>query len=370
MPSLVLESGLASRILSHREILMSLAGLCLVLLTLLLGRVNSAVILLSGTSESWSFPDLEASFAPGVPAAGIVGVLYASNPLDACSPLVNVSGPGKTLVPAFLLVERGICNFEVKVRNAQDAGFEAVIIYDNRDNHELVTMSGNPFNIHAYAVFVSKFSGEFLLKYAGDTGATCYIMPAFENTAWSVMAVSFISLLAVSSVFTTFFFIRQHRLRLLSARFLPREPPGMSVKDVNTIPSLVFKCIEDGKGTSETCAICLEDYVAGEKLRLLPCEHEFHLECIDQWLTTRKPFCPVCKRDAQAKADEPVATETTPLLAAVGRGLGGGSIRVGTTIASTHTSPLFTPTVGASPTDTPDTRIFSLSYPDGGEDLC
>lgn len=134
-------------------------------------------------------------------------------------------------------------------------------------------VSGNPSNIHAYSVFVSKFSGDFLLKYAGDTGATCYIMPAFENTAWSVMAVSFISLLAVSSVLATFFFVRQHRLRHLSARFLPREPAGMSVKEVNTLPSLVFKCIEDGKGTSETCAICLEDYVAGERLRLLPCQH-------------------------------------------------------------------------------------------------
>ena len=68
-----------------------------------------------------------------------MGVLYASSPLDACSPLVNVSGPGQTFMPAFLLVERGICNFEEKVRNAQEAGFEAVIIYNNQDDHELVT---------------------------------------------------------------------------------------------------------------------------------------------------------------------------------------------------------------------------------------
>lgn len=63
MPSLVVDSGLVSRIMSHREIMISLAGLCLVLLTLLLGRVNSAVILLTGTNESWSFLDVEASFS-------------------------------------------------------------------------------------------------------------------------------------------------------------------------------------------------------------------------------------------------------------------------------------------------------------------
>jgi len=83
-------------------------------------------------------------------------------------------------------------------------------------------------------------------------------------------------------------------------------------------------------------------------------------------LTTRKPFCPVCKRDAQPHAGEPVASETTPLLAAVGRGLGGG-VQVGTTIASAHVPPL---SLASSLSETPDTRIFSLSYPDGGEDLC
>ncbi|XP_073393560.1 receptor homology region, transmembrane domain- and RING domain-containing protein 1 isoform X2 [Physcomitrium patens] len=321
MPSVVAEAGFASRIMSYREIMISLAGLCLVLLTLLIGRVNSAVILLAGTNETWSFPDVESRFAPRVPTAGVGGVLYASNPLDACSPLLNVSTPGKGSAPAFLLVQRGVCNFEIKVRLAQEAGFAAVIVYNDQDDRELVTMS-------------------------------------------------FISLLAVSSVLATFFFVRQHRLRHLSARYLLREPAGMSVKEVNALPSLIFKCVEDGKCTSETCVVCLEDYIPGERLRLLPCQHEFHLDCIDQWLTLRKPFCPVCKRDAQSQVHEPVATETTPLMAAVGRALGGGSIRVGTSILSARSSPLFTTSVINSPNDTPDTRIFSLSYPDGGEDLC
>lgn len=36
----------------------------------------------------------------------------------------------------------------------------------------------------------------------------------------------------------------------------------------------------------------------GDKQRVLPCKHRFHMECIDQWLSARKPLCPICKWDA------------------------------------------------------------------------
>lgn len=137
-----------------------------------------------------------------------------------------------------------------------------------------IAVSGNPFDIRIHAVFVSKSSGEALLQYSGDVETNCYIMPAFENTAWSVMAVSFISFLAVSSVLATFFFVRRHRLRDGgSGLLLTKEPSGMNAKEVEALPSFVFKSVGDGNGTAETCAICLEDYETGEELRLLPCRH-------------------------------------------------------------------------------------------------
>lgn len=43
-----------------------------------------------------------------------------------------------------------------------------------------------------------------------------------------------------------------------------------------------------------SCAVCLCSYENGEMMRKLPCEHEFHMKCIDQWLTQRTT-CPMCR---------------------------------------------------------------------------
>ncbi|OAE29449.1 hypothetical protein AXG93_4548s1270 [Marchantia polymorpha subsp. ruderalis] len=43
-----------------------------------------------------------------------------------------------------------------------------------------------------------------------------------------------------------------------------------------------------------TCTVCLEQVVDGELVRSLPCLHQFHAGCIDQWLR-QQATCPVCK---------------------------------------------------------------------------
>ena len=137
-----------------------------------------------------------------------------------------------------------------------------------------VTVAGSSSGIHIYAVFISKASGEVLKKFSGHADVEVWILPTFENSAWSIMAISFISLLAMSAVLATCFFVRRHRIR----REHPRNPEarefhGMSSQLVKAMPSLIFTKVQEDNCTSSMCAICLEDYNVGEKLRVLPCRH-------------------------------------------------------------------------------------------------
>ncbi|KAN0106248.1 hypothetical protein V8E51_009124 [Hyaloscypha variabilis] len=76
------------------------------------------------------------------------------------------------------------------------------------------------------------------------------------------------------------------------------------------IPSQTPRPIEHEKNASESsewrkhmnkqieCVVCLEEYVDGvSRVMSLPCGHEFHVDCITPWLTTRRRTCPICKGD-------------------------------------------------------------------------
>lgn len=52
---------------------------------------------------------------------------------------------------------------------------------------------------------------------------------------------------------------------------------------------------DDADHHASGCAICIEEYHDGEVLKVLPCSHKFHTDCIVPWLTERQASCPLCK---------------------------------------------------------------------------
>ncbi|KAJ1651223.1 hypothetical protein IWQ61_008161 [Dispira simplex] len=47
-----------------------------------------------------------------------------------------------------------------------------------------------------------------------------------------------------------------------------------------------------------SCRICLDNFMIGDKIRLLRCRHVFHKGCVDYWLLRICGQCPICKKHA------------------------------------------------------------------------
>jgi hypothetical protein len=60
------------------------------------------------------------------------------------------------------------------------------------------------------------------------------------------------------------------------------------------------------KDINKNCSICLDDYEETSKVKVLPCEHGFHPECITKWLTSENYTCPVCRKEIGSSEEHKV----------------------------------------------------------------
>ncbi|XP_019757337.1 E3 ubiquitin-protein ligase RNF13 isoform X2 [Dendroctonus ponderosae] len=276
------------------------------------------------------FVDAPSSFGADLSDGPVRGAIVNAIPSHACNESLKPAPSGKRSWRAdILLVPRytseANCTFERKVRMAQLKGYNAIIVY-NVGSNELVPMSAkNSTGITIPSVFVSQSSGVMLTGYANWD----YIVVITADTPFNIqthLLIPFAIVVGICMVVMIVFMIvkyikdrrRQRRYRLPKSQ-------------LNKIPTCKFQ-----KGDRyETCAICLEDYIEGEKLRVLPCNHVYHMKCIDPWLTKNKRVCPICKRKVFAH-DEPHqesdsdsdSEDTTPLIRSGPRVTQGGTFEI------------------------------------------
>jgi hypothetical protein len=65
------------------------------------------------------------------------------------------------------------------------------------------------------------------------------------------------------------------------------------------------------RADGHVCVICLEKFAEGDRLRVLPCSHSFHVGCIDRWLSGSHSFdecftsgCPTCKKQPTSPTND------------------------------------------------------------------
>ncbi|XP_041652571.1 uncharacterized protein si:ch211-59o9.10 [Cheilinus undulatus] len=66
----------------------------------------------------------------------------------------------------------------------------------------------------------------------------------------------------------------------------------LSRREIQRFPTKSYQSANSGGSTQ--CQICFSDYTEGEKLRMLPCFHDYHTQCIDRWLKDNTT-CPICR---------------------------------------------------------------------------
>lgn len=70
---------------------------------------------------------------------------------------------------------------------------------------------------------------------------------------------------------------------------------GIKKKALKTFPIITYTTKLKHSGLDSECVICLSEFIAGEKVRVLPkCNHGFHVRCIDRWLNSHSS-CPTCR---------------------------------------------------------------------------
>ncbi|KAI8103942.1 hypothetical protein M9435_006468 [Picochlorum sp. BPE23] len=281
----------------------------LLALCCLFSPVSGTILLRTGNYSFQPVQDVNAQFGPAVSAQGMSGNVFMVYPEDGCSPVRPVDKQrhmGTDGLPWIALIRRSHSSIHAA------------------DEPCLLIMSkplGNP-DPGIPSVFIDKNSG-YLFKTLLQAGSLVQvIITPVSDIVWISMFMSATAgFFAIALVIAAFCLVRFntshpfqdgeddefHDVYRRDGRVQP-----LSRRQLQSLQVVVYSIgngdgvldgdaegvLESDDDNSHVCAICLEEYAAGEKLRVLPCQHRFHKGCVDAWLLEQSSCCPLCKREA------------------------------------------------------------------------
>ncbi|XP_016977263.1 protein goliath [Drosophila rhopaloa] len=225
----------------------------------------------------------------------------------ACTPYIRgtLGAPTPDKGPWIALVRRGRCTFEEKVKHVYQQNAAGVIIYNDKQVMQLEKMQIKGKTRSIAAVITYQNIGQDLAMTL-DRGSNVTIsiiegrrgvrtVSSVNRTSVLFVSIAFIVLMIISLVWLIFYYIQ--RFRYMQAKDQQsRNLCSVTKKAIMKIPTKTGKISDEKDLDSDCCAICIEAYKPTDTIRILPCKHEFHKNCIDPWLIEHRT-CPMCKLD-------------------------------------------------------------------------
>ncbi|CAL8324304.1 unnamed protein product [Boreogadus saida] len=81
------------------------------------------------------------------------------------------------------------------------------------------------------------------------------------------------------------------------------HPRGLTKEQIDNLATRTYGQASLEGEAGRACSVCINEYAQGNKLRRLPCSHEFHIHCIDRWLSENNT-CPICRQPILAAHHE------------------------------------------------------------------
>ncbi|XP_052402242.1 RING finger protein 150 [Carassius gibelio] len=203
-------------------------------------------------------------------------------------------------IPWIALIANGNSSYREKIRLAAALNASAVVIF-NVGSNETITMPHHGTG-DVVAIMIPEPRGrEILALLEKNVSVTMHITVGTRNlqqyvsrTSVVFVSISFIVLMIISLAWLVFYYIQRFRY----ANAHDRSQRRLSDAAKKAISKLQVRTIRKGDKETESdfdnCAVCIEDYKPNDVVRILPCGHVFHKNCVDPWLQDHRT-CPMCK---------------------------------------------------------------------------
>lgn len=236
-----------------------------------------------------------------------LGCGYSVEPVDACGPVRLAQNHTSRCHNLFAFVSRSDyahpCKFSHQAFMVQNSTYPfRLVIFYNYPGQDPITMEGTELRDKVYipVVMISQACKDEIVKKYSDTQG--YRLRVRIDPGYYELFRYLIPFLVVIVFCFALFLITLCVRGCVERRKLNKR--RLSKRNLKKIPVKKYRLGDD----PDTCAICLESFAPGEKLRHLPCRHVFHCKCIDVWLTQTRKICPLCKRKIGSDSDSECST--------------------------------------------------------------